>query len=82
MSTTDKYHGQGGSFEVRNGERVRVTDVPKPHKDGDRARDADGKPFDKEEATAPAIPKPGTPPWAAETQGPAEAVKADKKRGS
>lgn len=60
----DKYHGQGGTFEVRNGERVRVGKEQETHKDGDRARDADGKPIDKPlEGAQPALPKPQPAPW-------------------
>jgi len=80
--TPDKFHGQGGTFKVNSrGERERVGEEVKPHPDGDRARDADGKPFDTLEATTPALPKPGTPPWATEATAPADA-KADKKKGS
>lgn len=64
---TDKFHGHGGSFEIRNGERVQIEKPGAPHKDGDRARHVDGKPVD---APAPdpnesALPKPGPAPWAA-----------------
>jgi hypothetical protein len=72
-TNADKYHGQGGTFQVKNGERVRVADAPKPHPEGDRARDEHGKPFDeKQEATAPALPKPGTPPWLESEKRPAD----------
>jgi hypothetical protein len=61
----DKFHGQGGTFEVRNGERVRSSEPQKVHKDGDRARDADGKPVDKLlDQVEPALPKPQPAPWA------------------
>lgn len=42
----DKFQGEGGSFEIRNGERVQTAAPSKPHPKGDRARDADGKPVD------------------------------------
>ncbi len=76
MPDPDKYHGQGGTFVVnKQGERERAKDADgreikpgEPHPDGDRARDANGKPFDEQlEAKAPAIPAPAaTPPWAGE----------------
>jgi hypothetical protein len=74
----DKFHGQGGTFTVNaQGERERARDADgreikpgDPHPEGDRARDAGGKPFEKSldaVAVAPALPKPAeSPPWAGE----------------
>jgi len=42
----EKFQGEGGTFEIRNGERVQTAAPGKPHPNGDRARDADGKPVD------------------------------------
>jgi hypothetical protein len=50
--TPDKYHGEGGTFEIKDGERVLVTPPTKPHPEGDRARGADGKPVDQAPAVA------------------------------
>lgn len=63
----DKFQGEGGSFEMRNGERVQTAEPSAPHPDGDRARDADGKPVDPKapDPTENALPKPGPAPWVA-----------------
>ncbi len=58
--------GSGGSFEIRDGKRIRVKEPGKPHKDGDRARHPDGEPVDKPQTTEdiePALPAPGAAPW-------------------
>lgn len=41
---TDDFHGQGGSYEIRDGVRVRVEEPTAPTDTGG-ARDADGKPL-------------------------------------
>jgi hypothetical protein len=55
----DEFHGQGGSYEVRDGKRVLVEPPTADHPDGNRARDADGTPHDQPDETAPALPVPG-----------------------
>jgi hypothetical protein len=52
----DEFHGEGGTFEVRDGKRILVTPPTQPHPDGDRARNADGKPVDETPAAAEAAP--------------------------
>jgi len=54
----DEFHGVGGSYEVRDGKRVRVDEPQQHHPDGDRARDPDGNALDQPEAIAPALPVP------------------------
>ncbi len=54
----DEFHGEGGTYEVREGKRVQVTPPTQPHADGDRARNADGKPID--EAQVSPDPAPAT----------------------
>ena len=41
----DEFHGQGGSYEIRDGKRVRVEEPTAMTATGG-ARDADGKPLD------------------------------------
>ena len=57
--------GEGGSFEMRNGQRVQTQAPGKPHPDGDRPRDADGKPINPpaQDPNASALPQPGPAPW-------------------
>jgi len=53
---TDKlpeFHGEGGSYEVRDGKRVRVVEATKDHPEGNRARDADGRPLGAAEEAKP-----------------------------
>ncbi len=57
----DEFHGQGGTYEVREGKRVLVTPPTQSHPEGDRARDADGKPIDEAPAAAEATPQPDAP---------------------
>lgn len=52
---TDQFDGQGGRYEIRDGKRVRVEEPTKDHPEGNRARDAQGKPH---EAPGPDIHKP------------------------
>ena len=61
----DEFHGVGGSYEIRDGKRVRLDTPQTDHPDGPRARDADGNPHDRPEETAPALVAP-TPEAAAE----------------
>lgn len=63
----DKFQGQGGNFEIKNGVRVQTAKPSAPHPDGDRARDADGKPVDPPppDPSESALPQPAPAPWAA-----------------
>lgn len=54
MKQPDEFHGQGGSYIVENGARRRVEESTKDHPEGNRPRDADGKPLD-------ALPAPEQP---------------------
>lgn len=45
----DEFAGQGGSYEIRDGKRVRV-EVTEEHPDGLCARDASGTPVARQEA--------------------------------
>ena len=40
--TPDEFHGQGGSYEIRDGKRVRIEEPTRDHEQGNRARTADG----------------------------------------
>ena len=63
----DKYHGQGGTYEVVDGERRLVKgSTTEHHKDGDGARDAEGKTIGPAAADKPepALPAPQAAPWA------------------
>lgn len=53
----DEFHGEGGSYEIRDGKRVRVAAPTQPSDTGG-ARDADGKPFDAPQETAAPEPTP------------------------
>jgi hypothetical protein len=53
----DEFHGVGGSFEIRDGKRVRVHETV-DHPEGNRARDADGKALDQPLENAPALVAP------------------------
>lgn len=65
----DKYDGQGGTYEVKNGVRVLVKgSTLEHHEDGDGARDEDGNPIvnvPAAEKPEPALPEPIAMPWAA-----------------
>ena len=64
---TDKYHGQGGTYEVdkASGERVLKEGPTKPEPPGGGARDSDGKPIAKPVSTTEsALPAPAPAPWA------------------
>jgi hypothetical protein len=83
---TDKHHGEGGTYEVdkATGERRRVEEATKPHPEGDRPRDAQGKPIEEKPAgnPQPALPAPAPAPWAsaeASTPAPAPAPAAEPK---
>lgn len=54
--TPDEFHGQGGSYIMKDGKRTRVTEPTKDHPEGNRARDKDGKALD--EAPAADAPAP------------------------
>lgn len=43
--TPDEFHGLAGSFEIRDGKRVRTEEATREHPDGNRPRSADGKPL-------------------------------------
>lgn len=56
--------GSGGSFEIREGKRIRVSEHKGVHPDGERPRNADGTPVDKPiEKSEPALPKAARAPW-------------------
>ncbi len=56
--------GSGGTFEIREGKRIRTSKPAESHPDGDRARNADGEPVDQAPTeTAPALTPPGRAPW-------------------
>lgn len=78
----DPNHGQGGSYEVVNGERRLIKGSrTETHKDGDAPRDADGKRLDtpaKDATTEAALPAAGASPWAAPAA-PAAKGKTDTK---
>jgi len=63
----DKYHGQGGTYEVVDGERRLVKgSTLEHHEDGDGARDKDGKAIgaaDPKAKPEPAMPEPVAMPW-------------------
>lgn len=63
----DKYHGQGGTYEVVDGERRLVKgSTLLHHKEGDGARDADGKAIgapDPKAKPVPALAEPVPMPW-------------------
>lgn len=63
----DELHGEGGSFEVdkATGKRKRVGEkFNEHHPEGDRARDASGKPIDAQPiAPQPSFPAPAAAPW-------------------
>ena len=73
MSETkpDEFHGQGGSYIVENGVRRRVEAPTKDHPEGNRPRDAEGKPLDVVPATddKPAEPARRRSPAAAAASG-------------
>lgn len=82
----DKHHGQGGRFDVKNGQRVQVEAPTKEHEDGSRARDASGRALDQADSRAkpePALPVPGHAPWEMSTASAApaepEAAKSSRK---
>jgi hypothetical protein len=56
----DEFHGQGGSFVMKDGKRVRAEPAPRDHPDGNRPRDKDGKPLD-EPAGAENVVRPAGP---------------------
>ncbi len=62
--------GAGGTFEIRDGKRIRVSKPGEPHKEGDRARHADETPADKGSQTAaePALTAPPASPFAAASE--------------
>ncbi len=78
----DKFQGEGGSFEIRNGERVQVSAPGKPHPEGDRARDADGKPVDlpPPNPQESALPAPPADTVSASDAAPAVAADAAPRR--
>lgn len=55
----DEFHGQGGAYVVKDGKRVRVEEPTKDHPEGNRARDAEGRPLE-------VAPPPENPPTAPE----------------
>jgi hypothetical protein len=64
MSEQDQHQGEGGAYVMRDGQRVRVEEPTKDHPEGNRARDASGKPIDatpvlsaEEKPAPPAGPK-------------------------
>lgn len=73
----DEFHGQGGTYEVRNGKRVRV-DKPQEHPAGGGARNAKGDPVDEPHGKEPALPEPQPAPWAEAAKASAE-IKTEKK---
>lgn len=54
-TVADALAGEGGTFEVRDGQRVQVTPPSKPHPAGDRPRDADGRPIGPDGKPEPAV---------------------------
>lgn len=42
----DQYHGEGGSYLMKDGKRVRVIEPTRDHPEGNRARDKDGRALD------------------------------------
>lgn len=79
--TQDKYHGQGGTYEVVNGERRLVKgSTLAHHADGDAARDKDGKVIGAVDANAkpdPAMAEAVPMPW----DSPPAAKPTEPKRG-
>jgi hypothetical protein len=66
----DEFQGQGGSFVMRDGKRVRV-EAPTQPTDTGGARDADGKPLDAPQEPAAAettTTRPGRSKAAAATE--------------
>lgn len=62
----DEYAGQGGSFEIRDGKRVRI-EAPTKATDTGGARDADGKPLPgtvPPDASQPSASQPSDQPAA------------------
>lgn len=93
----DKYHGVGGSYsrDPKTGERRQVERPTERHKDGDCARDADGKPLnvasDKIEPAfappaSPAAPAPAAPapsePAASDVAPAAESARTMSRKGA
>lgn len=75
----DKYHGQGGTYEVKNGERVLVKDSTlEHHEGGDGARDAKKNDVSAgaAEKTEPAMPAPQPAPWEAKPEPPKAGARA------
>lgn len=66
----DEFNGQGGSFQIRDGKRVRIDEEQQRHPGGDRPRDADGNALDRPAEVAPALVPPPADPAPAEA-GPA-----------
>lgn len=56
--------GSGGSYEIRDGKRIRVSEHKSAHAEGDRPRNADGSPVERPiEGSEPALPKAARAPW-------------------
>ena len=50
----DEFSGEGGTFEVRDGKRVRVSPPSQPHPEGDQPRDEHGRPIGPDGKPVPA----------------------------
>lgn len=82
---TDKFAGEGGSYVIdpATGERRQIEPPTRPHAEGDRGRDAQGKPIqERPGGPQPALPTPAPAPGAsaeASTPAPAPAPAAEPK---
>lgn len=74
----DEHHGQGGTYEVHDGKRVR-TDKPQAQPRGGGARDKDGEPLDKPVDRIDRLPEPVKPAWLTEVEA-AQAAKAGEPK--
>lgn len=80
--TPERHHGEGGRYELRDGERVRVDEPQKHHPEGDRARDERGRPVDLPlDRVEPALPAPLRAPWAGPTTAPADSSATKTRKG-
>jgi len=61
MEKTDEFHGQGGAYVMRDGKRVRVEAPTKDHPEGNRPRDADGRPLDTQHSAPSTQHSPAAP---------------------